>query len=105
MESKFDLSELRMRGDGALKVLVPVFSTLGSLSFIFFVLCLLYYLRFYRHGRIMLGDGAPGSYDDEQQAMREEAMYLHTLDEPERQAYFRAKGEHILAMPHQLTRD
>lgn len=40
----------------------------------------------------MLGSGMPGAFDDEQQAIREEAMYLHTLDESARQAYFRAKG-------------
>lgn len=80
-------------GDEAVKVIVPLFSTLGSLIFFFFLLCAIYYLRFYRHGRIMLGAGLPGAYDDEQQALREEEMYLHTLDEPSRQAYFRAKGK------------
>lgn len=74
-------------------IILPLFSTLGSVLFALFLLCLLYYLRYFRHGRIMLGAGLPGSFDDEQQALREEAMYLHTLDESARQAYFRAKGK------------
>ena len=74
-------------------VLVPLFSALGGTLGLFCILALLYYLRFSRNGRIMLGAGMPGAYDDEQHAIREEQMYLHTLDEPARQAYFRAKGK------------
>ena len=85
-------SDYAAKSDGAIKVIVPLFSTLGSLAFLFVLLCALYYLRFYGNGRIMLGAGMPGAYDDEQQAIREEGLYLHTLDEPARQAYFRAKG-------------
>lgn len=87
--------DINTSAHGAASVFLPLFSTLGSLLFVFILLCLAYYLRFYRHGRILLGSGLPGSFDDEQQAIREEGMYLHTLDESARQAYFRAKGRSI----------
>lgn len=85
--------EYAAKSDAAIKIIVPLFSTLGSLAILFVLLCALYYLRFNGNGRIMLGAGMPGAYDDEQQAIREEGLYLHTLDEPARQAYFRAKGK------------
>ncbi|CCG83961.1 protein of unknown function [Taphrina deformans PYCC 5710] len=75
-----------------MRLIVPLFSTMGGLLLCLLLLFVFYYLRFYRHGRIMLGSGLPGSFDDEQQAIRDEEMYLHTLDESARQAYFRAKG-------------
>ena len=78
---------------GASRVLVPLFSTLASSTMIFVLVILIYYLRFRRHGRIMLGNGLPGAFDDAQQAQREEEMYLHTLDDQARQQYFQAKGQ------------
>ncbi|ORY86261.1 concanavalin A-like lectin/glucanase domain-containing protein [Protomyces lactucae-debilis] len=77
---------------GAARVLVPLFSTLASSTMLFVLVILIYYVRFRRHGRIMLGNGLPGAFDDAQQAQREEEMYLHTLDDQARQQYFQAKA-------------
>ena len=89
--------------NATLRVVIPLISTFGSLIFFFFLLFVLYYFRFHRHGRILLGSGLPGSYDDEQQAIREENMYLHTLDESAQQAYFRAKRKNSSCSANDLS--
>lgn len=43
-------------------------------------------------GRIRLGGSAPGSYDDEQQFLRDEVEAIEAMDEQQREAYFAAKA-------------
>ena len=64
----------------AARILIPLFSTLGGLvGLVLLSALLLCYLRFFYNGqagRILLGNGLPGSYDDEQQLLRDEEQYL-----------------------------
>lgn len=74
-------------------IVIGMLSALGSAMFIVLVFCLVYCLRFTQGGRILLDRvGRPGSYDDEQARLREEAEALETMSDLDRAEYMRAKG-------------
>ena len=49
--------------------------------------------RLVRTGRIRLGVGGPGEFDDEERLFEEEASAIQQMDPSQQEAYYRAKGE------------
>jgi hypothetical protein len=70
----------------------------GMLLFIIFSAVILW--RFSRQGRIRLGAGGPGDFDDEQTSEEEEASAMERLDSSQLEAYYRAKGTSLPIMAH-----
>ena len=65
----------------------------GMLLLIIFFAVL--YWRYGRSGRIRLGAGGPGDLDDDQRLLEQEAAAMEQLDQPQQEAYYRAKGNHF----------
>lgn len=63
----------------------------GGILFLFVFFAVVYW-QFVRSGRIRLGAGAPGEFDDEQRLLEEEQAGLGQLDPSQQNAYYRAKG-------------
>ncbi|KAF3933594.1 hypothetical protein ABW19_dt0206214 [Dactylella cylindrospora] len=74
-------------------VLIALLSAFGSAAFVLLIIALIYFLKFTNRGRILLDRlGRPGEFDDEQAFLRDEAEALETMDELERQEYWRARA-------------
>ncbi|KAF3907431.1 hypothetical protein ABW21_db0206523 [Orbilia brochopaga] len=74
-------------------VLIALLSAFGSAAFVLMVITVIYFLKFTNRGRILLDRlGRPGEFDDEQAFLREEAEALETMDELDRQEYWRARA-------------
>ncbi|BFZ55397.1 Protein ssh4 [Savitreella phatthalungensis] len=89
--------------------LLAFLSTLGALLGLVLLACIatLYIRIVYlgQDGRILLGNTVPGSFDDEQQIARDEAMYLDSLDERQRQCYQRARAFQQMQPPESIPTD
>jgi hypothetical protein len=69
-----------------------LFFGLGGGILLFIVLSAILLWRYGRSGRIRLGAGGPGDFDDEQRSLEEEAAMMEQLDQSQQEAYYRAKG-------------
>ncbi|ODQ67637.1 SPRY-domain-containing protein [Nadsonia fulvescens var. elongata DSM 6958] len=69
--------------------LVALLGTTGI--FVTFLVVILIWIIFFREGRISLGMGLPGQYDDEHIFLEQESVALETMTDSERQDYYRAK--------------
>ena len=65
---------------------------LGGGMLLLIVLSALIYCRLARTGRIRLGAGGPGDFDDEQRLLEEEQAAMGQLDASQQESYYRAKG-------------
>ncbi|OLL27016.1 Protein ssh4 [Neolecta irregularis DAH-3] len=74
-------------------VAVALLAALGGVFLIgAMILAAFVFLSYSGGGRIRLGLGAAGSYDDEQQQLLDERQYLGALDQNARAAYYRARA-------------
>jgi hypothetical protein len=67
------------------------FGLSGGMLFMIIFLGVIYW-RCIRSGRIRLGAGGPGEFDDEQRLLEEEQAAMQNLDPAQQEAYYRAKG-------------
>lgn len=71
-------------------LLVGLISGFGTLFF--GILCGVLWFALLGRGRVKLGPGNPGEYDDEHAALEEEIAELEAMDETTRQTYLRTKA-------------
>lgn len=73
-------------------VFYGLFFGLGGGTLFLIIFILLIFWRCIRSGRIRLGAGGPGDFDDEQRMLEEEQAAMQRLDPAQQQVYYRAKG-------------
>lgn len=84
-------------------LVVGLISGFGTLFF--GVLCGVLWFALLGRGRIRLGPGAPGEYDDENQALEQEVAELGAMDNATRQMYLRTKAFITANTPNSANTD